>query len=248
MAQLRTVANLPWVHGVAVMPDVHYGKGATVGSVIAMRDAVSPAAVGVDIGCGMTAVRTSLSAADLPDDLAGLRRRIEDAIPVGFSKHNRPVPTSRVPGAGGWDAFWAGFGELVGSVQQLRERALHQMGTLGGGNPPTCRTATWRCCWWARRRWTPTAGTCTGRGTMPSATGRRCSRCCSARSGRRCRRCSSTRRSRAITTTWRRKLTTASTSSSPARARSAPARPRQRGRLQLRLARGGPEDVAHQGA
>lgn len=51
--------RLPWVHGVAVMPDVHHGKGATVGSVIAMRDAVSPAAVGVDIGCGMTAVKTS---------------------------------------------------------------------------------------------------------------------------------------------------------------------------------------------
>ena len=134
MAQLRNVANLPWVHGLAVMPDVHYGKGATVGSVIAMRDAVSPAAVGVDIGCGMTAVRTSLTAADLPDDLAALRRRIEDTIPVGFNKHNRPVPTSRVPGVGGWEAFWSGFGDLIGSVQQLRERALHQMGSLGGGN------------------------------------------------------------------------------------------------------------------
>jgi len=134
MRQLRNVANLPWVHGVAVMPDVHYGKGATVGSVIAMRDAVSPAAVGVDIGCGMTAVRTSLSAAELPDDLAGLRGRIEDAVPVGFNAHQRPVPTSRVPGVGGWDQFWSGFGDLIGSVQQLRERALHQMGSLGGGN------------------------------------------------------------------------------------------------------------------
>jgi RNA-splicing ligase RtcB len=57
------------------MPDVHYGKGATVGSLIAMRDAVAPAAVGVDIGCGMSAVRTSLRAEDLPDDLAPLRRR-----------------------------------------------------------------------------------------------------------------------------------------------------------------------------
>jgi tRNA-splicing ligase RtcB len=68
--QLRNVSNLPWVHGVAVMPDVHYGKGATVGSVIAMRDAVAPAAVGVDIGCGMTAVRSSLTVEDLPDDLS----------------------------------------------------------------------------------------------------------------------------------------------------------------------------------
>jgi tRNA-splicing ligase RtcB (3'-phosphate/5'-hydroxy nucleic acid ligase) len=66
MAQLRNVANLPWVQGVAVMPDVHHGMGATVGSVIAMRDAVSPAAVGVDIGCGMTAVKTSLKADGLP--------------------------------------------------------------------------------------------------------------------------------------------------------------------------------------
>src|SRR6185437_7503228 len=71
--QLRNVANLPWVHGVAVMPDVHYGKGATVGSVIAMRNAVSPAAVGVDIGCGMAAVKTSLKVEDLPDNLPYLR-------------------------------------------------------------------------------------------------------------------------------------------------------------------------------
>jgi tRNA-splicing ligase RtcB (3'-phosphate/5'-hydroxy nucleic acid ligase) len=134
MAQLRNVANLPWVHGVSVMPDVHYGKGATVGSVIAMRDAVSPAAVGVDIGCGMTAVRTSLTAADLPDDLRALRGRIEDTVPVGFNSHDRPVPTQRVPGVGGWEQFWARFGDLDRGVAQLKERALAQMGTLGGGN------------------------------------------------------------------------------------------------------------------
>src|SRR3954452_24479801 len=96
MRQLHNVANLPWVHGVAVMPDVHYGKGATVGSVIAMRDAVSPAAVGVDIGCGMSAVRTSLSASDLPDDLGKLRRRIESTIPVGFKAHDNAVQNARV--------------------------------------------------------------------------------------------------------------------------------------------------------
>jgi tRNA-splicing ligase RtcB len=134
MAQLRNVANLPWVHGVAVMPDVHYGKGATVGSVIAMRDAVSPAAVGVDIGCGMTAVRTSLTAADLPEDLRALRGRIEDAVPVGFHAHARPVPAQRVPGVGGWDAFWSGFADLDAGVQSRRERALVQIGSLGGGN------------------------------------------------------------------------------------------------------------------
>src|ERR1700741_4809883 len=106
LQQLRNIAQLEWVHGVRVMPDVHLGKGATVGSVIAMRDAVAPAAVGVDIGCGMQAVRTSLTAADLPDDLAGLRGRIEDTVPVGFNSHPRPVPTARVPGVGGWDQFW----------------------------------------------------------------------------------------------------------------------------------------------
>lgn len=83
LQQLRNVATLPWIKGLAVMPDVHYGKGATVGSVIAMRGAVCPAAVGVDIGCGMSAVKTSLTANDLPGDLSRLRSKIEQAIPVG---------------------------------------------------------------------------------------------------------------------------------------------------------------------
>jgi tRNA-splicing ligase RtcB len=134
MRQLHNVANLPWVHGLAVMPDVHYGKGATVGSVIAMRDAVCPAAVGVDIGCGMSAVRTSLSAKDLPDDLGALRRRIESAVPVGFNRHKTPVSTAKVHGLGGWDAFWASFGDLHQGVRQLEERARTQIGSLGGGN------------------------------------------------------------------------------------------------------------------
>ncbi|WP_020422856.1 RtcB family protein [Amycolatopsis sp. ATCC 39116] len=134
MRQLHNVANLPWVHGLAVMPDVHYGKGATVGSVIAMRDAVSPAAVGVDIGCGMSAVRTSLTADDLPDDLGKLRRRIEDAVPVGFAMHRTPVNPARVPGTGGWNEFWAAFGQLHDGVQNLRDRARAQIGSLGGGN------------------------------------------------------------------------------------------------------------------
>src|SRR3954447_21180120 len=104
MQQLRNVANLPWIHGVAVMPDVHFGKGATVGSVIAMRNAVSPAAVGVDIGCGMTAVRTSLTAADLPDDLGRLRAKLEAAVPVGFRSHKPTAFTDR--DSGDWDRFW----------------------------------------------------------------------------------------------------------------------------------------------
>lgn len=134
MAQLRNIADLPWVHGLAVMPDVHLGKGATVGSVIAMRDAVSPAAVGVDIGCGMSAVRTSLRAADLPDDLGRLRRRIESAVPVGFAMHDEPVDTGRVAGESGWDGFWGGFEELHDGVRGRRQRALRQLGSLGGGN------------------------------------------------------------------------------------------------------------------
>ncbi|MEV5693669.1 RtcB family protein [Micromonospora globbae] len=134
--QLRNIGALPWVEGVAVMPDVHFGKGATVGSVIAMRQAVSPAAVGVDIGCGMSAVRTSLTAADLPDDLAGLRSAIEAAIPVGFAQRDEPVDPRRVRGLeqGGWADFWARFADLHRGVAQLEVRAQRQLGTLGGGN------------------------------------------------------------------------------------------------------------------
>ncbi|MEV2237442.1 RtcB family protein [Micromonospora sp. NPDC049891] len=134
--QLRNIGALPWVQGVAVMPDVHFGKGATVGSVIAMRQAVSPAAVGVDIGCGMSAVRTSLTAADLPDDLAGLRRAVEDAIPVGFAQRDEPVDPRRVRGLEqrGWGDFWRRFADLDRRVAQLETRARRQLGTLGGGN------------------------------------------------------------------------------------------------------------------
>src|ERR1051325_8579625 len=103
LRQLQNISSLPWAFKhIAVMPDVHYGKGATVGSVIALREAVSPAAVGVDIGCGMAAVRTSLTAADLPEDLGALRRAIEDAIPVGFHAHDDPVDPATVSGLGGW--------------------------------------------------------------------------------------------------------------------------------------------------
>lgn len=136
MQQLHNVTRVPWVHGLAVMPDVHYGKGATVGSVIAMRDAVSPAAVGVDIGCGVTAVRTDLTADRLPDNLRGLRSALEAAIPVGFALHDTPVDVERLPmlRSTGWDSFWEGFDDLPEAVQHRRERAGRQMGTLGGGN------------------------------------------------------------------------------------------------------------------
>ncbi|WP_369171449.1 RtcB family protein [Streptomyces sp. R28] len=136
LQQLRNVATLPWIKGLAVMPDVHYGKGATVGSVIAMQGAVCPAAVGVDIGCGMSAVKTSLTANDLPGDLSRLRSKIEQAIPVGRGMHDSPVDPGRFHGFGmaGWDDFWGRFDGVAEAVKFREERAGNQMGTLGSGN------------------------------------------------------------------------------------------------------------------
>ncbi|MEU1820092.1 RtcB family protein [Streptomyces aureoversilis] len=136
MQQLRNVSTLPWIKGLAVMPDVHFGKGATVGSVIAMQGAVCPAAVGVDIGCGMSAVKTSLTANDLPGDLSRLRSKIEEAIPVGFSMHDDPVDPRRLHGlpTAGWDDFWGRFDGVAEAVKFRQGRALKQMGTLGQGN------------------------------------------------------------------------------------------------------------------
>ncbi|MEV7130687.1 RtcB family protein [Streptomyces sp. NPDC093260] len=136
LQQLRNVATLPWIEGLAVMPDVHYGKGATVGSVIAMRGAVCPAAVGVDIGCGMSAVRTSLTANDLPGDLSRLRSKIEQAIPVGRGMHDDPLDPGRFHAlpTSGWDGFWDRFDGVAEAVRFRQERAVRQMGTLGSGN------------------------------------------------------------------------------------------------------------------
>ncbi|MBT2528474.1 RtcB family protein [Streptomyces sp. ISL-99] len=136
MQQLQNVATLPWIKGLAVMPDVHYGKGATVGSVIAMHGAVCPAAVGVDIGCGMSAVKTSLTANDLPGDLSRLRSKIEQAIPVGRGMHDSPVDPGRLHGfpMAGWDGFWGRFDGVADAVKFRRDRAAKQMGTLGSGN------------------------------------------------------------------------------------------------------------------
>lgn len=127
--QLRVTASLPWIFKhLAVMPDVHLGNGATIGSVIAMKDAVSPAAVGVDIGCGMAAVRVNLTASDLPDDLSGLRARIEQKIPVGFNAHE--YVSSRVDNL----PLWNSFKDLADVASDRMTRARQQMGTLGGGN------------------------------------------------------------------------------------------------------------------
>lgn len=139
--QLAATARLPFIHRhIAVMPDVHLGKGSTIGSVIPTRGAIIPAAVGVDIGCGMMAVRTTLDARDLPDNLHALRSAIEAAVP-----HGRTVGRGRRD-AGSWaappaavDAAWQtlapGFARLVEKHPALA-RANHRvhLGTLGTGN------------------------------------------------------------------------------------------------------------------
>ena len=132
-------ARLPVVHHhVAAMPDVHYGIGATVGSVIPTLRAIIPAAVGVDIGCGMMAAKTTLAAADLPDNLGPLRSAIERAVPHGRAPGSRdPGAWSKVPGA--VDTAWAElepeFSALARDHPKL-EKTNHRnhLGTLGSGN------------------------------------------------------------------------------------------------------------------
>ena len=141
LRQLHNIASLPIVHPhVAAMPDVHAGIGATVGSVIPTRGAIIPAAVGVDIGCGMNAVRTTLMASDLPDNLARLRSAIEAEVPVGFEQHE----WSRVQGSRQARAVRPLGDRLAHIVERHRgiakmlrqfERTwICQAGTLGGGN------------------------------------------------------------------------------------------------------------------
>lgn len=134
MEQLRKIASLPFIHShIAVMPDVHLGKGATVGSVIATKRAIIPAAVGVDIGCGMCAVRTNLTADDLPDSLAPLRSSLESAIPVGQASH-KDVPR---PAESAWYSKLKRRYEAIEAKHPgfaPRQSAAFQLGTLGGGN------------------------------------------------------------------------------------------------------------------
>ncbi|MFN3243202.1 MAG: RtcB family protein [Planctomycetota bacterium] len=139
--QLQNVARLPIVHGhVAAMPDVHWGIGATVGSVIPTKGAIIPAAVGVDIGCGMMAVRTSMTASDLPDNLKGLRSDIERAVPHGRTnrggKGDRGAwfhPPARTEDA--WKRMRPGYERIIERHPKLdRGATVSQLGTLGGGN------------------------------------------------------------------------------------------------------------------
>src|SRR5699024_8634208 len=110
LADLRNIASLPGLHGGRAMPDCRLGSGATGGGVIATRDAGSPAAVGVDIGCGVAAVRTDLVEEDL-EDLGALRSAVEAAIPVGFAAHEEALSAgelSRLGARAGLEQFWEG--------------------------------------------------------------------------------------------------------------------------------------------
>ncbi len=135
--QLRNIATLPFVGPwVAVMPDVHLGIGATVGSVVPTRGAIIPAAVGVDIGCGMAAVRTTLTANDLPDDLALLRSSIERSIPVGNGPggDHRRIPDSIETKLAQSDLM-ARLAVIRDKHPKIRpDKVDKQIGTLGGGN------------------------------------------------------------------------------------------------------------------
>ncbi|MEO1147148.1 MAG: RtcB family protein [Cyanobacteria bacterium J06638_22] len=125
----KNVASLPFVFKhVALMPDVHLGKGALVGSVVATKDAIIPAAVGVDIGCGMCAVQTPFTATQLEDKLKKIRQDIEAEIPTGFNQ-NKTVDKSVT----NWQD-WRSFKDLHKGVQDLETKAMRQMGSLGGGN------------------------------------------------------------------------------------------------------------------
>lgn len=141
--QLRQTASLPFIHShVAVMPDVHAGIGATVGSVVATRGAIIPAAVGVDIGCGMMAQKTTLKASDLPSDLGPMRAAIEKAVPHGRTDNggrNDRGGWGDPPGHvcamfrgsglyGRWDALVTQFPKLA------KANCVNHLGTLGTGN------------------------------------------------------------------------------------------------------------------
>ncbi len=141
LAQLRAMAHMPFIHGwVAVMPDVHLGKGATVGSVIPTRGAVIPAAVGVDIGCGMMAVRTTLMAHQLPDNLLEVRHAVEEAVPHGRTDNGGPrdrgawhdLPASVTSR---WGDLAADYAHILQHHPRIgRGVSAQHLGTLGTGN------------------------------------------------------------------------------------------------------------------
>src|SRR5215831_449568 len=128
-AMLRNVSRLPFLFKhVALMPDAHLGIGSMVGSVIATKEAVIPATVGVDIGCGMMAVKAPFKSDILEGKLKELRLAIEKAIPVGFNDYRDPVTESDH-----WNG-WEDFAELHKGVHDRKAKAMKELGTLGGGN------------------------------------------------------------------------------------------------------------------
>lgn len=140
LSQLKNIARLPFIHphGVVAMPDVHAGVGATIGSVIVTHKAIIPAAVGVDIGCGMLAVKLSLTASDLPDDLGAIRSAIEREVLQEHIQDNRYDNTVR-----SYQQMMIDLEDMLrrhGILKSGRhityglDKAIHQMGTLGGGN------------------------------------------------------------------------------------------------------------------
>ncbi|MDR5759102.1 RtcB family protein [Caballeronia sp. LZ035] len=137
--QLMNTASMPFIFKhMAVMPDVHLGKGSTIGSVIPTLGAIIPAAVGVDIGCGMMAARSTLKAADLPDNLSGLRSAIEVAVPHGRNPGKRDkgawdTPPELVDSM--WGDLHAGFRRIVEKYPRIEKSNNHKhLGTLGTGN------------------------------------------------------------------------------------------------------------------
>lgn len=140
-AQAHRVAELPFIHKhVAIMPDAHFGHGATVGSVIATKGAVIPAAVGVDLGCGMCAAKTTLSASDLPDSLSFVRSAIEAAVPHGRTDNGGANDrgawgTVPIDVSARWLALHERFDAITNKHAKIRQsnNARH-LGTLGKGN------------------------------------------------------------------------------------------------------------------
>ena len=135
--QLTKMAQLQFIHShIAVMPDVHVGKGATVGSVIPTKHAIIPAAVGVDIGCGMNAIRLKLKSSQLPDNLSSLRHAIERKVPVGFDLHKqvKAKASTLTPLDKRLQPIISKHSGLVRMLRKFDMTWQKQLGTLGGGN------------------------------------------------------------------------------------------------------------------
>ena len=142
LEQAKTYCSLPFVVNASLMPDAHYGKGSTVGSVIATDKVIIPATVGVDIGCGMMAVKTSLKAEDLPESLSMIRSRIEEAVPHGRTNRGGPGDTGSWKGevpkniVSCWnDHLEEGFKKIVNKHPKIQKsNHINHLGSLGTGN------------------------------------------------------------------------------------------------------------------